>query len=260
MQNHLTPRKGKSLNKLVVAFLVSITTCQLNAAEVRVAVASNFNDALHAVAKAFEQNSEHEVLISSASTGKLYAQIKQGAPFDVFMSADTQTPKKLITEQLAASQSYSVYAQGQLVLLVNQKTEPNCEDILSSDTLRHVAIANPNTAPYGLAAQQTLNHLGLWDVLKPKLVRGENIAQTMHFVATKNAGAGFVAQSLVTKKGVSSAQCVWVIPNDMYAPINQALVKLKQAAEDAVVDEFLAYINSPEARQIIKSFGYKISQ
>lgn len=222
---------------------------------VRVAVASNFNEALHAVAQAFEQQTGHELLISSASTGKLYAQIKHGAPFDVFMSADTATAEKLIIEGLAHADSLNAYALGQLVLLSNQNKQP-CEQIFTEPNLRYFAIANPNTAPYGLAARQVLQKLQLWHALEPKLVMGENIAQTMQFVYSQNADAGLVARSLLVNRKIPENQCLWLVPDTLYQPIKQSLVVLNAGSEKPAVQQLMAFLAQADVRKLISDYGY----
>ncbi len=222
---------------------------------VRVAVASNFNEALHAVSQTFEQQTGHELLVSSASTGKLYAQIKHGAPFDVFMSADTATAERLVSEGLAHADSLQAYALGQLVLLSNHNKQP-CEQVLTEPNLRYFAIANPNTAPYGLAARQVLQKLQLWHLLEPKLVMGENIAQTMQFVYSQNADAGLVARSLIVNREIPENQCVWVVPETHYQPIKQSLVVLNAASDKPAVQQLMAFLAQADVRKLISDFGY----
>ena len=222
---------------------------------VRVAVASNFNEALHAVAQVFKQQTGHELLVSSASTGKLYAQIKHGAPFDVFMSADTTTAEKLIDEGLAHPDSLHAYALGQLVLLSNQNQQP-CEQILTAPNLRYFAIANPNTAPYGLAARQMLQKLQLWQALEPRLVMGENIAQTMQFVYSQNADAGLVARSLLVNRKIPENQCLWVVPETLYQPIKQSLVVLNAASDKPAVQQLMTFLGQADVKKLISDFGY----
>lgn len=244
------------MNKLICLALISSLNFTADAEVLKVAAASNFAETIKVIGHQFEQQTGHELLISAASTGKLYAQIKQGAPYDVFLSADTKTALKLTNEQLAVNESLRPYALGQLVLLSNQTYQTQCQEVLQSDGLRHLAIANPKTAPYGLAAQQTLEQLGLWQDLSAKLVMGENIAQAMHFVSSKNAGAGFVALSLLKKRGLSAGQCAWLVPAEMHQPIQQSMVILNAAKNRPVVAEFYQFMDSDEAKKTINSMGY----
>ncbi|MGJ8664677.1 MAG: molybdate ABC transporter substrate-binding protein [Marinicella sp.] len=244
------------MNKVFMLLLTFLVLPPSHAEVVRVAVASNFVETIRKIGDEFNQNTEHELLISAASTGKLYAQITHGAPFDVFMSADTKTAEKLIHKQLADKNSLQTYAQGQLVMLSNLNNAATCEASLQSEELKHLAIANPKTAPYGLAAEQVLQNLGLFESLRDKLVMGENIAQTMQFVATKNAQIGLVAHSLVIKKGLDHDQCLWVIPANKYDDINQSMVTLNTSSNNLAVQAFLQYLKSEPAQNIIRSFGY----
>jgi len=232
----------------------------LFADEINLAAASNFKYALQKLAVDFKNKTDHELRIIAASSGKLYAQIKHGAPFDVFLSADEQRPELLIEEGLAAPESAYVYAQGKLVLLSNIKVAGDCEKVLFSDGLKKLAIANPKIAPYGVAARQVLQKLALWDQLQPSLVMGENIAQTFQFVSTKNATAGFVASAMFKMGKVFDSACVWQVPSDMYLPINQKMVVLNKAKNKVPVKAFVKYIRSPDAKKIIRAMGYDVVQ
>ena len=226
-----------------------------NAGELRVAVASNFLPALKRLAVDFEKDSGHRLLISSGSSGKLFAQIKQGAPYDVFLSADALRPDRLVSDGLAVD-GYT-YALGRLVLLSNVVLD-ECRDILYSDQLQRLAIASPRTAPYGRAAKEVLQALGLWQDLQAKRVTGENIMQAWQYVATGNAQAGFIAASLLhTGKG-SITGCTWEVPADLYAPVRQKLVVLKSARDRAAAARFLQFMQSPRARAIIRASGYDV--
>jgi len=228
----------------------------VKAGVVKVAVASNFSKPLHLIAKKFKSQTGHELLISSASTGKLYAQIKRGAPYDIFMSADTKTTDRLIAEGLANNDSQYTYALGQLVLLSNHNDEVDCKDILKGKGLRYLSIANPNTAPYGLAAQQVLVHLGLWETLESKLVMGENIAQAMQFVVSQNADAGLVALSLVKSYGLRSNQCMWPIPLTMYQEVKQSMVIVKGRQVNHAIADFYAFMAKDSTKKMISDLGY----
>lgn len=230
----------------------------LYADEINVAVASNFKYTLKKLATDFKVKTGHELIISSGSSGKLFAQIKHGAPFDVFLSADEKLPDLLIRDKIASSESAYIYALGKLVLVSNIETKSACENVISSNRLKHLAIANPEIAPYGLAAKQVLQKLDLWQQLQPRLVMGENIAQTLQFVYTKNADAGFVAQSMLNMGKAIDSACVWNVPADMYAPIKQKMVLLNKAKDKQVAQEFMQYIKTDAAREIIKATGYDV--
>ena len=206
MRNNRCFRKPTLLAKIHgFLCLLFLTICPVTSAaeEVRIAVAANFLATLNEIVTTFEQDTGHVAVVSSGSSGRLYAQIKNGAPFDVFFSADVTRPKLLEEEGLAVQGSRFTYAVGQLTLWSPGPTmiEGNGKAMLLSDDVEHVAIANPKTAPYGAAAKEVLQALGLWEPIQDRLVRGENIGQTFHFVFSKNAQLGFVAlsQVLVTR-------------------------------------------------------------
>ena len=229
----------------------------LNAAEIRVAVASNFRITLQQLAPHFKEITGHDLIISSASSGKLYAQIMYGAPYDVFLSADEKYADMLVANNIASADSAYIYALGKLVFVSNIENENECKQVMKSPYLRRLAIANPKISPYGLAAKQVLNNLDLWQGLKSHVVMGENIAQTFQFVATGNADAGFVAQSMLELTMFDDTYaCLWRIPTDLYSPIKQKMVVLNKAKNNKVVEEFVRYIKSNDARNVIVATGY----
>lgn len=234
----------------------------LPAAEIRVAVASNFKFALQQLAADFKIKSGHELIISSASSGKLYAQIKHGAPYDVFFSADEKRADLLITENMVVAGSGSIYALGKLVFISNIGSSINmqgeCKQVLASPQLRRLAIANPKIAPYGLAAKQVLDGLGSWQQLQPRIVTGENVLQAFQFVSTKNADAGFVAESLLKRVDQDEYACVWHVPANLHSPIKQKMVLLKKTKGKPAVREFMRYIKTDVAKEIIKATGYDV--
>ncbi|MCW8941638.1 MAG: molybdate ABC transporter substrate-binding protein [Gammaproteobacteria bacterium] len=238
--------------------LLLLLSNNLQADELIIAVASNFSHALKLLSDDFHTRTGHELRISSASTGKLYAQIQHGAPFDLFLAADEKRPDLLVADDKAEESSAYVYARGRLVFLSNIKPVGNCQQVLVSPALKRLAIANPKTAPYGVAAKQVIEGLGLWSELEPRLVKGENIAQTMQFVSTKNAQAGFVARSMLHMgKDVGSA-CTWDVPEYMHSPVNQKLVLLNKAKGKVAAQEFFSYMKSTQAKKIIKAAGYDV--
>lgn len=218
------------------------------AAEALAAVAANFAKPVEALAARFQAETGHTIKVSLGSTGKLYAQIANGAPFDLFLAADQARPEKAEAEGLAVPGSRFTYASGRLALIRSDGGEPSL-DFLKEGAFRHLAIANPKLAPYGLAAEQAMSGLGLLEQLRPKLVFGENIGQTFAMAATGNAEAGFVALSQVTGPR-------WVVPADLHAPIHQDAVLLTRSADNEAAKGFLAYLRSEEGRQIIRGFGY----
>jgi len=230
----------------------------VHAETLRVAVASNFAYALNLLSADFNKQTGHQLLISSASTGKLYTQIKNGAPFDVFMSADEKRPELLIRESKADPLTEYVYAKGQIVFLSNLKPDTSCQDVLVSPDLKRLSIANPDTAPYGAATKQVMEKLSLWRQLEPRLVKGENIAQTLQFVSTKNADAGFVAKSMLYMGKEIDYACIWEVPADLYSPIRQKMVVLNQSKDKISALAFIHYMQSARAKEIIKSSGYDV--
>lgn len=241
-------------------FLLFLTICPATGAaeEVRVAVAANFLATLNEIATNFEGDTGHTAVISSGSSGKLYAQIRNGAPFDVFFSADVMRPALLEEEGLAVQGSRFAYAVGRLTLWSRASTliEGNGASTLLSDAVEHVAIANPKTAPYGVAAREALQALGFWERVQDRLVRGENIGQTFHFVFSKNAQLGFVALSQVLDPKVNGSGSRWDVPAHLYAPIRQQAVLLRAGQRHEVARAFLDYVKGAKSRGVIERFGY----
>ncbi len=220
------------------------------------AIAANFTDASKALIQQFEKTSGHSVKASYGSTGKLFAQINNAAPFDVLLAADAATVIKLEAAGLAVSATRFTYALGKLVLW---SAKPDLftqgEHYLRANAYAHLALANPKTAPYGAAAQQVLQHLALWPTVQGKLVTGDSIAQTFQFVATQNAEAGFVAKSQVL---AWQGGCSWDIPEQYYAPIIQQAVLLQRARNNLAAKSFLAFLKTEPAKKIIRDFGYGV--
>lgn len=247
----------KQLLKFFIAPLIMITSA--NAAEVIVAVAANFTAPMRKIAPLFEKDTGHKAILSFGSTGAFYAQIKNGGPFQVFLSADDETPLKLEREGYAVGGTRFTYATGKLVLwskqqgFVDEKAE-----VLRSNNFQKIAIANPKLAPYGAAAIETINKLGLMQALQPKFVQGENIAQTFQFVNTENAQLGFVALSQVFSDGKITQGSGWIVPNNLHNPIQQDAVVLTAGQNNPAVSALIQYIKSDKAKVIIKSFGYDL--
>ena len=237
--------------------LVAVVACVQGAAagEARVAVAANFAVTAQRLAEDFRAQSGHTLALSSGSTGKFYAQIKSGAPFDVLLSADEDTPRRLESEKFAVAGSRFTYALGRLVLW-SPKPGFGDEDALRSQLFARLAIANPRLAPYGLAARQTLEKLGLWEGLQKKLVQGENIAQTFQFVSTGNADAGFVALSQVREARAGTGSH-WLVPERYHSRLRQDAVLLARGAGNDAARGFLAYLKSARAAERIRAHGYE---
>ena len=242
--------------RLLAGLLLCMGAAQ--AAEVKVAVASNFAQPLAAIAAAFQKETGHTVSISAASTGKLYAQIRHGAPFEVLLSADDETPARLEAEGLGVAGSRFTYATGALVLWSPDAAAVDAEGkILRQPGSGKIAIANPKLAPYGRAAQEALTALGLYDALKPRFVMGENIGQTFQFVASGNAGMGLVAAAQVMQDGTLKAGSAWRVPAHLYTPIRQDAILLQSAAASKAAQALMRYLREPAVRAIIQSYGYR---
>lgn len=227
--------------------------------EVKVAVAANFTAPIQALAPDFEKATGHKLVASFGATGQFYAQIKNGAPFDVFLSADDTTPAKLESEGDSVPASRFTYAIGSLVLWSADAAYLDGTDAaLKAGQFRHLSIANPKAAPYGLAATQVLDRLGLSEAVKGKLVEGQNITQAHQFVSTGNAELGFVALSQVYKDGKVGSGSAWVVPDTMYDPIRQDAVILKPGANNPAAAALVQYLKGPQAAKVIESFGYKL--
>ncbi len=225
--------------------------------EIRVAVASNFADTIREISGAYEEETGHRVLLSFGSTGKHYAQIRNGAPFDVFFAADVRRPELLEEEGVALPGTRFTYAIGRVVLWspVSDLVDP-AGKVLADGDFRYLSIANPRLAPYGKAAEQIMKEQGVWGTLEGRMVRGENIAQTYQFVRSGNAELGFVALSQIKSPGASAEGSSWLPPQSLYDPIEQQAVLLR---EDAVARDFLDFTrNSERARKIIRSYGYEL--
>lgn len=227
--------------------------------EVQVAVAANFTAPVQAIAKAFEKDTGHKLVAAYGATGQFYAQIKHGAPFDVFLAADDTTPKKLEAEKETVPGSRFTYAIGTLALWSAKEGYVDAKgEVLKKNEYKHLSIANPKAAPYGLAATQVLAKLGLTDKVKDKIVEGQNITQAYQFVSTGNAELGFVALSQIFKDGKVSHGSAWIIPESMHDPIKQDAVILKKGENNPAAKALTEYLKGPKAEAIIKSYGYQL--
>lgn len=227
------------------------------AAQARVAVAANFADAARQLAADYGRQSGHRIDISAASTGKLYAQIRNGAPFDALLAADAATPRRLVAEGLADGATLHDYAVGRLVLWSRSPAlVKDGQALLRHGRIDRLAIANPELAPYGAAAREVLRYVGRWDSLKPRLVMGENVGQAIQFVASGAAPVGLLPRALVQEARKSTPGSGWNVPASWHAPIRQSAVLLARGRDNAAARGFLQYLRSPEARTRIRALGY----
>ena len=245
----------KSLAGVVAALAMNTAFAD----EVQVAVAANFTAPIQAIAKDFEKDTGHKLVAAFGATGQIYTQIKNGAPFEVFLSADDSTPAKLEQEGDTVKGSRFTYAIGTLALWSEKEGYVDGNgDVLKGNTFEHLSIANPKTAPYGLAATQVLAKLGLTDATKAKLVEGQSISQAYQFVSTGNAELGFVALSQIYKDGKVSNGSAWIVPAQMHDPIKQDAVILNKGKDNVAAKALVEYLKGPKAAAVIKSFGYQL--
>jgi molybdate transport system substrate-binding protein len=244
---------------LAVTLALAVNVGIAAADEAQVAVAANFSAPAKQLAAQFEKATGHKLALSTGSTGKFYSQISNGAPFDVLLAADSETPRRMEQEKLAVSGSRFTYALGKLALWSPKAGVVHGNDeVLRTGTFRRISIANPRLAPYGAAAQQAMERLGAWATLQDRLVMGENVAQAFQFVATGNAELGFVAYSQVREPGKPLAGSFWLVPQSLYAPLRQDAVLLAHGASNAAAREFLAFLRSAPALELIRGYGYEL--
>lgn len=242
-----------------VLFVLLGAASIVHADEVQVAVAANFAAPMKEIAATFEQDTGHKVLSTVGATGKFYAQIKNGAPFEILVAADDETPAKLEKEGAAVPRTRFTYAIGKLVLwsaqsgLVDDKGE-----VLKKGSFEHLSIANPKLAPYGAAAVKTMQKLNVYSALEPKFVVGESLAQAHQFVVSGAAQLGFVAMSQVYEGGKLKSGSAWVVPGSLYSPIRQDAVALEKGKGKPAVEAFLKYLKGDRAKAVIRSYGYDL--
>jgi molybdate transport system substrate-binding protein len=246
----------RPLTRLIVALVLALATVPAFAAETKVAVAANFAEPAKAIAARFRTRTGHDASLSFGSSGQFYAQIANGAPYEVFLSADRERPEKAEAEGLGVVGSRFTYAIGRLALY--SKT-PGLVDgrgaVLASGRFQKIAIADPRTAPYGVAAVETMKKRRVYEALQPKIVQGTSITQAYQFVDTGAAEVGFVALSqLAGVKGGSR----WTVPASDHTPIDQQAVLLKTGANSVAAKAFVAFLKSPEAKSIIRRYGYEV--
>ena len=247
-----------NIQPLILALAAAVLPGWLRADGTQVAVAANFTAPAKRIAAEFERETGHKVQLSFGATGKFYAQIRNGAPFEVLLAADDSTPARLEAEGAAIPGSRFTYAIGRLALWSAQPGFVDAKgEVLRAGRFKHLAIANPRLAPYGAAAVEALAALKLLDSLRPKFVQGENIAQTHQFIATGNAELGFVALSQVFKEGRIGEGSAWIVPAVLHHPIRQDAVLLARGKEKPAAEAWLRYLKGDRARAIIHSFGYE---
>lgn len=243
----------------LATLLALFTLGSAHADEVQVAVAANFTAPIQAIAADFKKDTGHTLVAAYGATGQFYAQIKNGAPFEVFLSADDSTPQKLESEGDTVKGSRFTYAVGTLALWSAKEGYVDAKgDVLQKNQYQHLSIANPKAAPYGLAATQVLAKLGLTEQVKSKLVEGQNITQAYQFVSTGNAELGFVALSQIYKDGKVSSGSAWIVPGQMHDPIKQDAVILNKGKDNPAAKALVDYLKGPKAAAIIKSYGYQL--
>lgn len=249
----------KRLSRLSVLLLCVAAHTLVLADEAQVAVAANFAEPIKAIAAVLEKTTGHKLKITLGATGKLYAQITNGAPFDVLLAANTDPPAALEKDGLAQPGSRFTYATGKLVLWSADAAKVDTKgDVLKNGNFRKLAYAAPKIAPYGAAAIQVMEALGLQTALAPKLVQGESIGQTFTFVFTGNAELGFVAMSQVLEGGQLKSGSMWVIPQNLYRPIQQDAVLLKHGAGNPAAQALMTLLKSSNIKDLIRSYGYAL--
>ncbi len=247
----------KPLRSALAALCAAAAIGGAHAGEVKVAVAANFIGPAQRLAEGFRATTGHHALLSSGSTGKFYAQIRNGAAFDVLLAADSQTPERLESEAAAVAGSRFTYAVGRLALW---SASPDFVDargeVLRSGRFSHLSICNPQLAPYGAAAVQTLRALGLYERVAPTLVQGEDVAQAYQFVASGNAELGFVALSQIQKDGRIQTGSAWIVSPQLYTPLRQDAVLLNPGRDNPAARDWVEYLRSDAGRAVIGAYGY----
>ena len=247
-------RRLSRLSALITAF-VTLTAHSAFAAQTTVAVAANFTDAAKEIAAAYKARTGNDAVLSFGASGQFYTQITQGAPFEVFLSADDERPKKAVDDGFGVQGSNFTYAVGKLVLWSKQPGLVQGDATLTKASFDKLSICNPVAAPYGAAAVETMKSLNLYTALEPKLVVGANISQAYQFVQTGNAELGFVALSQVIDDKAGSK---WMVPQNLYAPIRQDAVLLKKGEGNEAATRFLSFLRGSEATAIIQRYGYEV--
>lgn len=246
------------MKRALLASLCLLVSASSWAAEVKVAVAANFAAPMKDIAAVFEAQTGHKLVLTPGASGKFYAQITNGAPFDVFLSADDETPERLQKVGKVVPGSRFTYAIGRLILWSpKENAVSDGIDTLKNGSFRFLAIANPRVAPYGMAAVQTMQKIGVLTKLEPKVVQGENIAQTHQFITSGNADLGFVALSQVWQRGKLTSGSGWIVPETYHDQLRQDAVLLEAGQNSDAAKALLSFLKSDKAREIMVSYGYK---
>jgi molybdate transport system substrate-binding protein len=236
---------------------LTLTVTPAFADQATVAVAANFVSTFREIAVEFETATGHSLRVAAGSSGNFYSQIKNGAPFDVFFSADMEHPKLLEDEGLGVKDFRFTYAVGRLVLWSPDPNLVKGEETLRSKPFKRLAIANPKTAPYGVAAVQAMKKLGMWETLQPRIVMGENLGQTMGFIESGNADLGFVALSQILDPKIKGQGSRWNVPDDLHEPIKQDVILLAKGKGNPAAIALLEFVRSPKTRAILTRYGYE---
>lgn len=243
---------------LLSLVLVVLAVAPASAEQVLVAVAANFIGPFREVAMEFEKATGHTVQVASGSSGNFYSQIKNGAPFEVFFSADNERPKLLEDEGLGVKGNRFTYAIGRLVLWSPDPSLVKGEDTLRSASFKRLAIANPKAAPYGVAAMQAMQKLGVWESVQPRIVMGESLGQTMGFIESGNAELGFLALSQVLDPKIKGTGSRWDVPVNLHEPIQQDVVLLAKGKDNPAAKALMEFMSRPQATAIIERYGYEL--
>lgn len=255
----LSMTKHRRLMFSALAFICTWGASSAQADTAQVAVAANFAEPFQKIAAAFLADTGHTAVSIVGSTGKFYAQIKSGAPFDVLLAADDETPRKLEDEGLAVKGQHFTYAIGKLALWSAQPHFVDAQgDVLKKGLFEHLALANPKLAPYGAAGVETLKALGLYEALSSKIVQGESIAQAHQFVSTGNAELGFVALSQIAKPDKPAIGSWWLVPSQYYTPILQDAALINKGANNVAATALMKYLKGDKAKAVIKAYGYEL--
>jgi molybdate transport system substrate-binding protein len=247
------------LRKLLLLFVLLVLPFVSRAGEVRVAVAANFAAPMKMIAQEFKKDTGHQAIVALGATGRFYAQIKYGAPFAVLLAADTATPARLEKDGLAVVGTRFTYASGRLVLWSKKPGVVDAQgDILKWGSFNKIAMANPKLAPYGAAAMEVIQTMGLRSVITPKMVEGANIGQTFQFVASQNASIGFVALSQVYEAGKIKEGSGWIVPSDLHQPIRQDAILLHPGKDNLAAQALMQYLRSDKSKAVMRSFGYNV--
>jgi molybdate transport system substrate-binding protein len=249
-----------SLRDLSAATLVLNIICTpVYAAEVNAAVAANFAAPMERIASLFQKESGHSVKINAAASGKLYAKIKSGAAFDIFLSADEEIPKQLIQEGFAVAGSRVIYATGRLALW---SAQPGLVDdkgsVLNNGNFEKLAIPNPAYSPYGMAAKETLTKLTMWNAIQKKLKKGEDVIQTHQMAASERVELAFLPLSQIMHEGKVASGSWWLVPSELHTPIRQSAVLLTATKEPDAAKALLSFLKSDKAKAVMRGFGYEL--